>query len=297
MKKIKVFDCFPYFNEKEVLELRIKTLYNYVDGFYIVDADHTHGGHPKKFTCKKTLEQLNISLDKIHVIELNLPSFQENPNNYYRERLQRDILSKYFENDSVYIVTDCDEIIKPEMIPVYVEGAINNPDNIMRLSMDWLCCKANLHICDPKGIEGKWNIPFVCMKHHTNDYTLSQIRDDEACETRNIKYQSLYLQDQNKDFIKSGWHLSWMGDTERMKTKMRSFLHCYDDNKNIFQTAVGAVFSKEMDDYLNTYEPKVGSNDPFGRTDYFLKHYSVEKLPKLILELQHLKNFFGLNDE
>jgi len=28
-----LLDCFPYFNEKELLELRIRTLEDHVDGF------------------------------------------------------------------------------------------------------------------------------------------------------------------------------------------------------------------------------------------------------------------------
>ena len=37
-----LIDCFPYFNEKELLELRIATLYDHVDGFLITDANRTH---------------------------------------------------------------------------------------------------------------------------------------------------------------------------------------------------------------------------------------------------------------
>jgi len=297
MKKIKVFDCFPYFNEKEILELRIKMLYDHVDGFIIVDANKTHGGHPKEFSCKKVLQELNIPSDKINVIELNLPSFEEHSDNYFRERTQRNVAAQYFEDDAVYIVTDCDEIIDPEMIPVYVDGAVNNPNNIMRISLHWLNCKVNLQICDPNGGKAIFNSAFVCMKHHVENYTLSEIREDEACQLRKIKYTSLSLLDQEQKIIDCGWHFSWMGGRDRIKTKMRSFLHCYDGKNDIFTTAVGDIPSKEMEDYLNSYEPKDGSNDTFGRTDYFLKEFPIEKLPKKLFELEHLKHFFGLDNE
>jgi beta-1,4-mannosyl-glycoprotein beta-1,4-N-acetylglucosaminyltransferase len=292
MIKPKVYDCFPYFNEKEILEFRIKLLYNYVDGFYITDANHTHSGHPKEFSCLKTLKELNIPMDKIHVIEVNLPSYSQVPDNYFRERYQRDIVAQYFKDDAVYIVTDCDEIINPEMIDVFVEGAINNPNNIMRISLAWLNGKANLRVCCPKGINSKFNTPFVCLKHHVQKYTLSKIREDEACELREIEYKSLYLLDNEKNNVDCGWHFSWMGGTERMKTKMKSFLHSYDGNNDIFKTAVGAIPSKEMQDYLSSYEPSVGSHDPYGRTDYYLKEYPIENLPKQLFELTHLKPYF-----
>jgi beta-1,4-mannosyl-glycoprotein beta-1,4-N-acetylglucosaminyltransferase len=292
MMKPKVFDCFPYFNEKELLEFRIKLLYNYVDGFYITDADHTHGGHPKEFSCLKTLEELKIPMDKIHVIEVNLPSHSQLPDNYFRERYQRDVVAQYFEDNAVYIVTDCDEIINPKLINTFVEGAISNPDNIMRVSIAWLNGKANLRVCDPKGKNATFNTPFVCMKHHVEKYTLSKIREDEACELRNIEYKSLFLLDEQQNNVDCGWHFSWMGGTERMKIKMKSFLHCYDGNNDIFKTAIAPIPSKEMHDYLDKYEPKVGSHDPYGRTDYYLKEYPLENLPKKLFELTHLKSYF-----
>jgi beta-1,4-mannosyl-glycoprotein beta-1,4-N-acetylglucosaminyltransferase len=292
MKKTKVYDCFPYFNEKELLEFRIKLLYNYVDGFYITDADHTHGGHSKEFSCLKVLEDLKIPMEKIHVIEVNLPSQKELPDNYFRERYQRDIVSKYFEDNSVYIVSDCDEIINPEMIDIFVEGATNNPNNIMRVSLAWLNGKANLRVCCPRGINSKFNTPFVCMKHHVENHTLSKIREDEACEIRKLEYKSLFLLDDQQNTVDCGWHFSWMGGTERMKIKMKSFLHCYDGNNDIFRTAIAPIPSKEMQDYLDNYEPKPGSHDPYGRTDYYLKEYPIENLPKKLFELTHLQSYF-----
>jgi len=298
MKKTKVYDCFPYFNEKELLEFRIKLLYNYVDGFYIVDADHTHGGQPKQFSCVEILEELGIPLEKIKVIHLNLPSYEQNPDNYYRERLQRNIVSQFFEDDAVYIVSDCDEIIDPELINIFVDGAVNNPNNVMRISLAWLTGKANLRVCCPKGINSKFNTPFVCMKHHVENYTLSDIREDEACELRKLKYPSLFLLDQEQKHVDCGWHFSWMGGRDRIKYKMKSFLHCYDGNNDIFRTAVGPIPSKEMSEYLDKYEPSIGSHDPYGRSDYYLKEYPIENLPKKLFELNHLKSyFFGNTNE
>ena len=222
MKKTKVYDCFSYFNEKELLEFRIKLLYNYVDGFYIVDADHTHGGHPKEFSAKKTLKELNIPTEKIKVIETHLSSYSELKDNYVRERQQRDVVAKFFEDDSIYIVTDCDEIINPELIKVFVDGVVNNPNNIMRISLAWLCGKSNLRVCNFTGKNSPFNTPFVCMKHHTDEYTLSKIREDEACNLRNIKFRSLFLLNDKKENVDCGWHFSWLGGKERIKIKMKS---------------------------------------------------------------------------
>ena len=46
-----LIDCFTYFNEKELLELRVETLKDTVDLFLIADADRTHKGEPKEFSA------------------------------------------------------------------------------------------------------------------------------------------------------------------------------------------------------------------------------------------------------
>ena len=68
-----IIDCFPYFKEKELLELRINLLYDKVDRFIICEGNYTQSGIPKQYSCKKTLRELGINSDKIIVIEVNLP--------------------------------------------------------------------------------------------------------------------------------------------------------------------------------------------------------------------------------
>ena len=56
-----LIDAFTYFNEKELVELRIKYLNNLVDYFVIVEADITHQGKKKDWNFPKILKNnLNI---------------------------------------------------------------------------------------------------------------------------------------------------------------------------------------------------------------------------------------------
>ena len=52
---MKIFDCFIYFDEDLLLELRLNTLSEFVDKFIIVEADITHTGNTKqlKFDINK----------------------------------------------------------------------------------------------------------------------------------------------------------------------------------------------------------------------------------------------------
>ena len=46
---MKIFDCFMYFDEEVVLDLRLNTLDKYVDYFVIVESNFTHSGKKKRF--------------------------------------------------------------------------------------------------------------------------------------------------------------------------------------------------------------------------------------------------------
>ena len=52
---MKILDCFMYFDENLVLEIRLNTLWNYVDKFVIAEATKDHAGRNKKlnFNIKK----------------------------------------------------------------------------------------------------------------------------------------------------------------------------------------------------------------------------------------------------
>ena len=43
-----IFDCFSYFNEDLILDLRLNTLDKFVDKFVIVEATKDHAGRSRK---------------------------------------------------------------------------------------------------------------------------------------------------------------------------------------------------------------------------------------------------------
>ena len=48
MEKRKIIDCFIFYNELELLEYRLNTLYNEVDYFVIIESRMTHMGYKKE---------------------------------------------------------------------------------------------------------------------------------------------------------------------------------------------------------------------------------------------------------
>lgn len=318
---MKIFDCFPYFNEKEILELRIKTLYDHVDGFIIAEADRTHSGKFKPYTCADTLKSLNIPLDKISILHVGLKDFdnikqewidlivgnrikngqsvddQESvlreikiAANWARERNQRNILARTFQDNAAYIVSDCDEIINPQFIPAIVEKIKQDPKVLLRLNFVYLHARPNLRLHDSSGEAWTFYDPFVCTKYHTTKYELSQIREQHSTGVNVIDDPIIYINDE------MGWHFSWMGAPDRLKYKMQSFAHSEDKKDHLFSSAEYELNSNSMYQRIDNYIPTAESQDIFGRTSTILKSYPLEKLPKTLFQLPHIKNFmFGAN--
>ena len=67
---MKIFDCFTYFEEIELLELRLQTVYSVVDFIVLVEANRTFTGKEKEFVFEKNKHKFSDFLDKIIYIKV-----------------------------------------------------------------------------------------------------------------------------------------------------------------------------------------------------------------------------------
>ena len=124
---MKIFDCFMYFDEEMILDLRLNILDKYVDYFVVVESKFTHSGKAREL--KFNIEKFNKFRDKIiYLIHDEIPkniisikdSFSEIKkiettvmNAVYRENSQRNHITKGLdnaENEDLILISDVDEI-------------------------------------------------------------------------------------------------------------------------------------------------------------------------------------------
>ena len=67
---MKIIDCFMYFDEDHLLEIRLETLFKHVDKFVIVEANLDHAGNLKE--PKFNINKFSKFRDKIHYIFLRI---------------------------------------------------------------------------------------------------------------------------------------------------------------------------------------------------------------------------------
>ncbi|NJM15850.1 MAG: hypothetical protein HC896_11225 [Bacteroidales bacterium] len=63
-----VYDCFPFFNELDILEIRLNELNEAVDKFVLVEASRTFQGDPKPLYFEENKEKVQgfFAKDRAH---------------------------------------------------------------------------------------------------------------------------------------------------------------------------------------------------------------------------------------
>lgn len=274
-----IIDCFPYFNEKELLELRLKLLYDHVDKFVISEGTRTHKGVLKPLTAYETIKSLGISMDKIELVKVEMPDSIDEPDDWVREHMQRDVAAQYITDGVIAYVGDCDEILNPQFINEFVEYVKSSTNTILRVPLAYLSGTARYRVHMDNGKPALWPSPFMCTKHHVDKYSLSYIREDQAMNRHLITdYEEVFPVLNGSEIRDAGWHFTWMGGKRKRHVKFKNFLH--NDEFSLIENFV----------------PYAGSKDPLGREDHWLRDYPLENLPPILFELENVKKFLLPDD-
>ena len=227
-----IFDVFLMYNELDLLELRLETLYDYVDYFVLTEVDETfvHTTKPMFYSenrdrfakyadkiiynpitdseikeLRKTFNFSNLELSLPHKHLGKLPS--KLPESRLMEMAHRDAgivaLSKIAKKGDIIFTSDVDEIINPEIIKQTKSLNLSKP---IYLEMDWYMYWIT-NKCDQK-----WYGTVVCDYEVLKKYSIDNLRIAMARD-ENSKVPG--------EIIKSGgWHFSYMGGYKVIKDKM-----------------------------------------------------------------------------
>ncbi len=199
---MRVYDCFPFFNEFDILELRLKTLDHVVDQFVLVESTQTFSGNSKPLYYSENPDRFAKWKDKIRVVLV--PEMDTDA--WTRDYSSRDFMSEGFqdaESNDLVFQSDCDEIWRPEdrdtMLGrfdtlVYEMTHAYYYLNTQRVpGISWWGTRR----CRVKDWPGGQNLRLT---------TIPRVQD-------------------------AGWHFSFMGDAENARTKMKAFAHTeYSDD-------------------------------------------------------------------
>lgn len=245
---MKVVDVFPFFNELDILEIRLNVLDPYVDCFILSEATKTFSGLEKPLYYQENKERFEKFNHKIihNIVEDTTPP-ELHP--YQRDVFQKDNIKKVIldnvSDQDVIIWSDVDEVPNPEAIQG-LESYFEQ-DAIFHFAQE--NCMGYLNLVEVGGIiramttdwdyedRPRWLGTKVFGKSILEKYTLSELRSKQEIE-------------KNYRIFPGGWHWSYVGSEglsveERVLKKIECAAHSELNNDQIKQNVARVKDNKD----------------------------------------------------
>ena len=237
---MKIFDCFMYFDEDLVLDVRLNLLNDFVDKFVIIESSYDHKGEKRKplFDVKKFKKfenKIEYILKKDQPNNLEKILNDDNQKEHYRKSIfnaskressQRNFilngLKEAQPNDWV-IISDLDEI--PNLEKINFKN-VNN--KLIFFEQDMMYYKFNLKLENFTWIGSR-----ACKFKHL--ISPQWMRDIKSKRFSWWRFDTLFSEKKYKDILfleNGGWHFSYLKSPKDIEKKLKSYLHHIDYDQN-----------------------------------------------------------------
>ena len=223
---MKLIDCFMYFDDDLVLDIRLNTLNKYVHQFVIAEGTLDHAGNKKKLNFN--INKFTKFKDKINYIVVddmprNLGNIKKNWHPaHLRDQFQRNALVrgyKNFDDEDLIMISDIDEIPNPKKISEF------------KLKKRYACfIQKNFQskINQLNITEENWLGTKICQKKYLRSpQWLRNIK------TKKRKFWQFYKDKAPQIIFDGGWHFSFLKDYNFIQKKIKSFAHQEFNTENL----------------------------------------------------------------
>lgn len=221
-----IYDCFPFFNELELLELRLHELDPVVDKFVLVESTKTFQKEAKELHYLKHRDRFKAFEAKIiHVVVDRFPGFFSKfrrPSAWDMSNHQKAAIKHGLVNcrpDDVIIVSDLDEIPRADKVSAYATVPGTKVFQ-QRCYSYYLNCQ--LQTCPAE---------LCVVKYNDMMYWKGPVMDSYA----NFKNVQEFRKRRNKtgagivQVEEGGWHFTYLGGVEAVMYKIRSLEHASEE--------------------------------------------------------------------
>ena len=284
---MKIYDCFMYFDEEVVVNVRLHTLNEFVDYFVIVESRFTHRGDPRelKFDHKKFQkfrDKIIYIIDEEAYPQTHEIRTEDSENDRstklifnaaYRENGQRNLIAKGLKeanDEDLILISDVDEI--PKLSGLNFKSI---KEKIILFKQDMFYYKFNLQLPDLI-----WTGTKACKKKNLiSPQWLRNIKDRKYSFFRIDTFFSKTKFTSIKIISDGGWHFSNIKTPKEIEFKLRSYLHHREFDENplsvdqidkIIKNKL-AIYDLKVDKTVN----KIGNGNK-------LEKFDINKLPNYI---------------
>jgi len=246
MDRPKIYDCFLFDHELDMLNLRLHEMGDIVDHFILIESRQSHTGKDKELYFQKHKDLFSEFSHKIEHIVIDLPNeilyepyplgdSEEDNLNKFRENYNRNAIKDALEkinpnDDDIVLISDVDEVWDDDILRRLKNNDVEF-DTFKTILQRW-------HYWSFKwDFENMtWPGPAFCRWSYLKTTTPQKIR--------NLRYgQETHLRDVN------GWHLSWFGSVEcnmhKLKNTHHQELNKYTEHEVLKMINEGYLFDGE----------------------------------------------------
>jgi beta-1,4-mannosyl-glycoprotein beta-1,4-N-acetylglucosaminyltransferase len=275
---MKIIDSFLFFNELDLLEIRLKYLYPVVDYFIITEAKKSFGGYEKKLYFEENKKRFLKYKNKIvHQIIDYIPERFDNFNkpdprytDYHKSydhkhfgkklidlnmQFQREVylkdyqiigISKVAEMNDYIILGDLDEIPDTDILKQIKANQLIPENEHITLCLKWYMYYFNLRF--PK----EWFGIRMCRYQYLEDKSVDLLR--YPLEVRTLQKFRI--------FDNAGWHFSFFGGEAVVKEKL--YKSNFSGRRfNFLLKILNYIFPSRLKKKLNTNSDVLEMNRKF----------------------------------
>jgi len=240
-----IVDCTMFHWEFDILELRMKELWDTVDYFVVTESVCDHRGKERDLVLSNNLSKFDWASEKLIINVSDKPKHAEiswDYEKYQRLKSVTDAIEKLnLQKEDFIVISDVDEIIKADALKEMAECG-----GRYMIHMPMFYYYFNLFVHD-------W--------YHAKATSLKYLTDPNSMRTGG---------EENFDYVyNGGWHFSYLGTPEQIQYKLKTFAHDEFDSEKY--TSIDKITDR-------IYNHK----DLFDRYSTNFKTVEVDKMPKYI---------------
>lgn len=280
-----IYDCFQFFNELDMLKIRLNVMSPIVDKFVISEATETFSGLKKPLYYEENKEMFAEFADKIiHVVVDDTPEgYTHDRDTFQKNAVTRGL--KDCTDEDIIIFSDLDEIPNPEKIKEILKDF--QEDKIYHFAQRLFYCYLNMeevsgnllsYAGEFEGVERKkWIGSKMCS------YKLLREQNLQLGELRFPERKEIGIRVED-----GGWHFGYMGGhgekdiKKRVQEKVISAAHQEYNSKHVLNQVTDQI--------------KDGK-DIFGRDAKFIRCEIDESFPCYIREHQEELSYLIMQEE
>jgi beta-1,4-mannosyl-glycoprotein beta-1,4-N-acetylglucosaminyltransferase len=294
-----VYDCVPFFNELDILKLRLGVMNPYVDRFIIEEASMTFSGEPKELCFEKNREMFAEYLDKItYIVVRDTPVKAVT---HERDYFQKNRLIEGLKDagpEDIIIFGDVDEIPNPEVLQDIIQNF--DKEKVYHLAQRNFYAFLNMEERSGRLLSITGEFPDIALDKRkwlcTKICSISSIPPEGIVRLRDLVPPS---DERSVRVPDGGWHFGYMGGHQEMNAarrigvKVRAAAHQeYNDRELLMETM----------DRLTLGQDIFGSNARFDRVPVdasypeYLRQHRSEYSYLIMKKITALDRFMAVID-